>query len=68
LIAAGVLQPNSEITLQRIGLSESDRYLIREEQKNSQAATLIGQLAQAAGSIRQTTPVVGQVADSNGIV
>lgn len=68
LIAAGVLRPDSEITLQRIGLSENDRYLLKEENANNQAATLIGELAKAAGNIQATTPVVGQVASSNGSV
>jgi len=52
LIAAGVLRPDSEITLQRIGLSEADRYLLGKN-ANSQAATLIGELARVAGTFRQ---------------
>jgi hypothetical protein len=64
LIAAGVLPATSEITLQRIGLSESDRQVLREEIKNAQATNLIGQLAQAAGAVTRTTPAVVEVANT----
>lgn len=68
LIAAGVISADSEIAYQRIGLSESDRVLLREEKKTAQATNLIGQLAQAANAIQQTSPVVAEVSDTNGIV
>jgi hypothetical protein len=68
LIAAGVLPATSEITLQRIGLSEADRYVLREEIKNAQATNLIGQLAQAAGAIQQTTPAVVEVANTPDVI
>jgi hypothetical protein len=68
LIAAGVISADSEIAYQRIGLTESDRVLLREEKKTAQATNLIGQLAQAANAIQQTSPVVAEVSDTNGIV
>lgn len=68
LIAAGVLPATSEITLQRIGLSEADRFVLREEIKNAEATNLIGQLAQAAGAIQATTPAVTEVANTPNVV
>jgi hypothetical protein len=68
LIAAGVLPATSEITLQRIGLSEADRYVLREEIKNAQATNLIGQLAQAASAVTRTNPAVEEVANTVDVV
>jgi hypothetical protein len=56
LISAGVLLPDSEITYNRIGLSDSDKAIIKQEKKLAQATSLIGNLAAAASAI-PTTPV-----------
>jgi hypothetical protein len=56
LISAGVLLPDSEITYNRIGLSDSDKAIIKQEKKLAQATSLIGNLAAAASAI-PTKPV-----------
>lgn len=54
LISAGVLLPDSEITYNRIGLSESDKATLKQEKKLAQTTSLIGNLAAAASAIPAT--------------
>lgn len=60
LISAGVLLPNSEITYNRIGLSDSDKNVLREEKKIAQATSLVGNLAVAAQAAQQN-PTVARI-------
>lgn len=48
LISVGVLTPDSEITYNRIGLSDSDKEVIKSEKQRAQATTLINSLVQQA--------------------
>lgn len=48
LIQAGVLTPDSDITYNRIGLTESDKQVLKAEKASMQAQTLVANLAQAA--------------------
>ena len=48
LIAAGVLLPDSEVTYNRIGLSDSDKQVLRSEKLAQNGNNLITQLAQVA--------------------
>ena len=48
LIQTGVLLPDSEITYNRIGLSDSDKRVLAEEKRKYNATSLVGQLADAA--------------------
>lgn len=57
LIAAGVLLPDSEITYNRIGLSDSDKQQLKIEKKVAQATSLIGNLAAAAQAANQNQEV-----------
>lgn len=50
LIQAGVLLPDSDITYNRIGLSDSDKEVLKAEKARANAQTLIANLAQAAGT------------------
>lgn len=54
LIQAGVLLPDSEITYNRIGLTESDKTVLKAEKAATQAQTLLENLATAAQAV--TTP------------
>jgi hypothetical protein len=62
LVGAGVLPATSEIVLNRIGLSDSDKQLLQSERDTAQAVSLIGTLAQAA----QNAPVVGNGTTPSG--
>jgi hypothetical protein len=57
LIAAGVLLPNSEITYNRIGLTETDKQVLRAEKEVAQATSLIANLATASQSAIQDEQV-----------
>jgi hypothetical protein len=48
LISAGVFLPDSEITYNRIGLSDSDKQTLRSEKELAQANSLVANLAQAS--------------------
>lgn len=63
LVGAGVLPATSEIVLNRIGLSDSDKQLLQSERDTAQAVSLIGTLAQAA----QNAPVVGNGTTASGL-
>ena len=60
LISAGVLLPDSEITYNRIGLSDSDKEVLKYEKRKAQVSSLIGNLAAAAKSVRAS----GEVSDT----
>ena len=67
LISAGVLLPNSEITYNRIGLSDSDKEVLKAEKAVAQATALVDNLAQISRTGQ--TPAVessreGQVVDA----
>lgn len=61
LIQAGVLTPDSDITYNRIGLTESDKQVLKAEKASMQAQTLVANLAQAAQAATASVndPVVG---------
>ncbi len=61
LIQAGVLLPDSEITYNRIGLSDSDKTVLKAEKASNQAQTLVANLAQAAQAATSSVsnPVAG---------
>ena len=63
LISAGVLTPDSEITYNRIGLSESDKQVLKAEKASVQAQQLVANLAQAAqAATQQALPAASPVA------
>jgi len=47
LIAAGVLLPNSEVTYNRINLTDSDKEVLRAEKRIAEANALVANLAAA---------------------
>jgi hypothetical protein len=51
LIAAGVLTPDSDVTYNRIGLSESDKQVLKSEKDRAQANTLVQNIADAARAV-----------------
>lgn len=64
LISAGVLLPNSEITYNRIGLTDSDKEQLKAEKATQQATDLIGLIAAgqqptAAANVTPEAPAVG---------
>lgn len=69
LISAGVLLPDSDITYNRIGLSDSDKEVLRTEKKIASATNLVANLANAAAQANQN-PTVADLASrrvaSNG--
>ena len=50
LISAGVLLPSSEVTYNRIGLSDSDKQQLRQEKALAEADALVANLAQATST------------------
>lgn len=64
LISAGVLLPDSEITYNRIGLSDSDKETLKEEKRKTNAQALIGNLA-AAAQAANANPAVAQAVNVN---
>jgi hypothetical protein len=61
LISAGVFLPDSEITYNRIGLSDSDKQVLRSEKEVAQANNLIANLATASTAAVQD-PTVADLA------
>lgn len=49
LIGAGVLLPTSDVTLNRIGLSDTDKQVLEAERRQTQASSLISGLIQSTG-------------------
>jgi hypothetical protein len=64
LIAAGVLPADSEVVMARIGLSDSDKEVVKAERRKAQAAALIGSLGTAAQAAT-ANPVVASLATRN---
>jgi hypothetical protein len=60
LIASGVFLPDSEITYNRIGLSDSDKQVLRAEKRVASANNLIANLA-AASQAATENPVVAEL-------
>lgn len=50
LIQAGVFTPTSDVVLNRLGLSDSDKQQLKAEQTTAQAQTFVANLAAAAGA------------------
>jgi hypothetical protein len=65
MISAGVFPADSEIVLNRIGLSDTEKVQLRDEQRRAKANALVGNLAQAAQAAAQNQAVV-DVAGANG--
>lgn len=61
LISSGVLLPDSEVTYDRIGLTQADKLTLRAEKRVKAANDLIGNLALAAQNVT-ANPEVAQVA------
>ena len=61
LISAGVFLPDSEITYNRIGLSDSDKNVLAQEKKIAKATSLVGNLAAAAQAAQQNSTVAAIV-------
>lgn len=61
LISAGVFLPNSEVTYNRIGLSDSDKNVLRAEKEVAVATNLIANLATASTAAVQD-PTVADLA------
>lgn len=61
MIGAGVFLPDSEITYNRLGLSDSDKAVLKNEKRVAQATQLVGNLA-AAAQAAQTNPTVADLA------
>jgi hypothetical protein len=61
LISAGVLLPDSEVTYNRIGLSETDKQVLKAEKTVASATNLISNLAQASIAATQN-PQVAELA------
>jgi hypothetical protein len=60
LISAGVFLPDSEVTYNRIGLSETDKQVLAQEKGEAQANDLINNLltvAQPAAPVAEPAPV-----------
>lgn len=51
LISAGVLTPDSDVTYNRLGMSDSDKQVLKSEKAAGQAQALIDNLAQAAKAV-----------------
>lgn len=65
LIAAGVFPADSEIVMNRLGLSDSDKAMLRAEQRAANAKNLVNNLSVAARAA-QANPTVAALADANG--
>jgi hypothetical protein len=59
LIQSGVLLPDSDVTYNRIGLSESDKQVLKAEKTASQAQTFVANLADAARAASNGQAVTG---------
>ncbi len=60
LIQAGVLLPDSEVTYSRLGLTDSDKEVLKEEKKTFDAKTLLNNLATAADNAAGETVQAGE--------
>jgi hypothetical protein len=65
LIGAGVLLADSEVTYNRIGLSDTDKQVLASEKSSSRARSLIQNLATAAGAV---TPAPEEPARDGNVV
>lgn len=55
LISSGVLLPDSEVTYNRLGFSDSDKVVLRSEKQAADAQLLVANLAQAASNVTPIT-------------
>lgn len=60
LIQSGVLLPDSEVTYSRLGLTDSDKEVLKEEKKAFDAKTLLNNLATAADNAAGETVEAGE--------
>lgn len=60
LIQAGVLLPDSEITYNRLGLTDSDKQILTEEKRSFDAKTLLNNLATAGDTAAGEEVVAGE--------
>jgi hypothetical protein len=51
LISAGVLLPDSDVTYNRIGLSDTDKEVLKSEKRANEAQSLVANLATAAQAL-----------------
>jgi hypothetical protein len=65
LIQVGVLPSTSEIVMNRIGLSDSDKQVVRSERRASDARALVANLAAARQTVTENNPVVAELANTN---
>jgi hypothetical protein len=63
LIQAGVLLPNSEVTRNRLGFTESDKVILRAEQRASEAQNFVANLADAARAATAPAPAEAVTSD-----
>lgn len=65
LVSAGILPADSDVTWERIGLSETDRQRLRDDVRRQRAARTLSALAAAADEAR-TDPDVAELSDRRG--
>lgn len=58
MIQSGVLLPNSEVTYNRIGLSDTDKQVLRQEKALAESDALLTTLAQATTAVAPQAPGV----------
>lgn len=63
LVGIGVFQPDSEILYNRIGLSDSDKLVLRDENRRARSANLVSELAQAARPVAPAPAAPGAAAE-----
>lgn len=64
LISVGVLPATSEVVMNRIGLSESDKQVVKNERRLDNARAVVQNLAAARATV-ETNPVVQELANTN---
>jgi hypothetical protein len=64
LISVGVLPATSEVVMNRIGLSESDKQVVKNERRVESARAVVANLAAARANV-ETNPVVAELANTN---
>lgn len=65
LVAAGILPPDSEVALERLGFSEVDRKRIQADRRRAVGRQTLGSIAAAAEAARQD-PAVVELSDRSG--
>lgn len=65
LVQAGIIPPDSEVALEMVGLSESQRQRIRSDRQRSQARDLLTRLGEQLGQQQSPTPPDFGATDGN---